>query len=45
MSTTLSEINATLRLAGLETLSRDASEADIAAALADAAQILDSAAV
>lgn len=45
METTLSEANALLRIAGLDTLSRDASANEIAAALADAAQVLDAAEV
>lgn len=44
METTIAETNALLRLAGLDTLTRDASADDVAAALAEAAQILDHAA-
>jgi hypothetical protein len=43
MQTTLTEINATLRAAGLDTLTADSTETERAEALADAAQLLDTA--
>jgi hypothetical protein len=43
MLTTLAEINATLTAAGLPGLDRDSTDTERAEALADAAQILDTA--